>query len=85
MILSARISRCLPVLSLMKIVVNGEAQEVPEALTVQGLLQSMDLRTDRVAVEINLTILDRSDFSAWKLKDGDKIEILSFIGGGSHP
>ncbi len=67
----------------MKIVVNGEAQEVQEALTVQDLLQSMDLRTDRVAVEINLKILDRSDFSAWNLQDGDKVEILSFIGGGT--
>ena len=67
----------------MKIVVNGEAQEVQEALTVQDLLQSMDIRTERVAVEINLKILDRSDFPVWNLRDGDKVEILSFIGGGT--
>ncbi len=67
----------------MNIIVNGEPQDVQGTLTVEGLLQSMDLRTDRVAVEINLTILDRSDFPTWSLKDGDKVEILSFIGGGA--
>ena len=70
-------------IAFMNILVNGEAKDVEESLTVQDLLHSMNLRTDRVAVEINLKILDRSDFSVWNLKDGDKVEILSFIGGGS--
>ena len=67
----------------MKIIVNGDSRDVQETLTVESLLHSMDLRTDRVAVEINLTILDRSDFPTWSLKEGDKVEILSFIGGGA--
>lgn len=67
----------------MKIVVNGEQQEAEENLTVAHLLQRLHLRSEQVAVEINLTILDRNDFPTRNLHDGDKVEILSFIGGGS--
>lgn len=67
----------------MKIIVNGEEQERNSPLTVSNLLQALDLRTEHVAVEVNLTILDRSDFPAWNLQEGDKVEILSFMGGGS--
>ncbi|WP_342348802.1 sulfur carrier protein ThiS [uncultured Nitrospira sp.] len=68
----------------MKIVVNGEQREAEDPLTVAQLLETLHLRSDQVAVEINLTILDRGDFLNWNLHDGDKVEILSFIGGGSH-
>jgi thiamine biosynthesis protein ThiS len=67
----------------MKIVVNGEEQTYNVPQTVTTLLQRLNLRPEHVAVEINLTILDRSNFPTWNLKEGDKIEILSFIGGGS--
>ena len=67
----------------MKIVVNGEQREAVEPLTVAQLLETLHLRSEQVAVEINLKILDRGDFSNWNLHDGDKVEILSFIGGGS--
>jgi thiamine biosynthesis protein ThiS len=67
----------------MKIVVNGEQQEAEEPLTVAYLLQRLNLRSEQVAVEINLKILDRGDFPTWNLHEGDKVEILSFIGGGS--
>ena len=67
----------------MKIVVNGEQREADEPLTVAQLLQTLHLRSEQVAVEINLKILDRGDFLSWNVHDGDKVEILSFIGGGS--
>ena len=67
----------------MKIIVNGEEQEHTIPLTVANLLQVLDLRTEKVAVEVNLKILDRSDFPTLNLQEGDKVEILSFIGGGS--
>lgn len=67
----------------MNIVVNGEQREADEPLTVAQLLETLHLRSEQVAVEINLKILDRGDFLTWKLQDGDKVEILSFIGGGS--
>jgi thiamine biosynthesis protein ThiS len=67
----------------MNIVVNGEQHKAKEPLTVSHLLEQLHLRSEQVAVEINLKILDRSDFPTWQLRDGDKVEILSFIGGGS--
>jgi sulfur carrier protein len=66
----------------MTITVNGEPREVASDLSVGTLLQNLGLQTDRVAVEVNLKILDRSAFSSWILQAGDRVEIISFIGGG---
>ena len=67
----------------MKIIVNGEEHTYNAPLTVTILLQALNLRTEQVAVEVNLKILDRSNFPTWILQEGDTVEILSFIGGGS--
>jgi len=67
----------------MKIILNGEEKTYNTPLTVTVLLQELKLRTEQVAVEVNLKILDRSHFPTWNLQEGDKVEILSFIGGGS--
>lgn len=63
--------------------VNGETKPWRAGATVADLLQDLDIKTERVAVELNLEILDRAAFSHRPLKDGDRVEILSFIGGGS--
>lgn len=63
--------------------VNGESRAWRSGATVAELLQDLDIRTERVAVELNLEILDRAVFDQRLLKDGDRVEILSFIGGGS--
>jgi thiamine biosynthesis protein ThiS len=63
--------------------VNGESRAVGDGQTVAGLLRELDIRTDRVAVELNLEILDRKDFELRGLREGDRLEILSFIGGGA--
>ena len=64
--------------------VNGESLGVCEGQTVTALLLELDIRVDRVAVELNLEILDRSDFDTRSLREGDRVEILSFIGGGAE-
>lgn len=69
-------------LDTMQMQVNGEQRTVPDGVTVAGLLKELDIRPDRVAVELNLTILDRSEFDRRSLQEGDRIEIISFIGGG---
>ena len=56
-----------------------------EEMNVTGLLRDLQLNVERVAVEINLEILDRRDFDARMLEEGDRVEIMSFIGGGAHP
>ena len=66
----------------MQIQVNGESRQVHEEMNVTGLLQDLQLNVERVAVEINLEILERLDFDARTLKEGDRVEIMSFIGGG---
>lgn len=62
--------------------VNGQARTWCGGATVAELLQDLDIRTERVAVELNLEILDRAAFSQRQLKNGDRVEILGFIGGG---
>lgn len=67
----------------MRIMLNGEPREVTSDLSVFSLLQDLELQPDRVAVEVNLNILDRSQFRSSMLSEGDRVEIISFIGGGS--
>lgn len=64
--------------------VNGESRGVSDGQTVAALLHELDIRVDRVAVELNLEILDRNDFNTRGLREGDRVEILSFIGGGGE-
>lgn len=66
----------------IQIHVNGEARAWRVGGTVADLLNDLAIKTERVAVELNLEILDRKDFGQRGLKDGDRVEILSFIGGG---
>ena len=67
----------------IRIHVNGEPRDWRSGATVADLLRDLDITTERVAVEVNLEILDRGLFAQHRVKDGDRIEILSFIGGGS--
>jgi len=67
----------------IQIHVNGEAKAWRSGATVADLLRDLDIKTERVAVELNLEILDRAVFAHRPLNDGDRVEILSFIGGGS--
>lgn len=67
----------------MQIQVNGEPRTLAAGVTVAGLLTELDIRPDRVAVELNLDILDRGEFDRRGLQEGDRIEIISFIGGGA--
>jgi sulfur carrier protein len=66
----------------MQIQVNGLPRDCRPGSTVGDLLRELDIKTERVAVELNLEILDRKDFELRSLKEGDRLEILSFIGGG---
>ncbi|MBS0183236.1 MAG: sulfur carrier protein ThiS [Nitrospira sp.] len=67
----------------MHIQVNGQARSWRSGATVADLLQDLDIQTERVAIELNLEILDRAAFDQRQLKDGDRVEILGFIGGGT--
>ena len=62
--------------------INGESRSFPEDLTVTPLIALLGMKTDRVAVELNLEIVPRSRWDSTHLKDGDKLEIVHFVGGG---
>lgn len=66
----------------MKITLNGEERVLDSAQTLAGLVQSLGLDVRKVAVERNLEIVPRSSYGATNLGDGDRIEIVHFIGGG---
>jgi thiazole synthase len=67
----------------MRVTINGEAKEFPEPVTVRDMLASIGLDARKVAVERNLEIVPRSGYDATRLGDGDRIEIVHFIGGGA--
>lgn len=61
---------------------NGEKHVFNAAITVAGLLDALELEAKKIAVERNLEIVPKSQYSAIELRDGDKIEIVQFVGGG---
>jgi len=66
----------------MTIQINGERKEAQDGLTVAALVEQLDLKADRLAVELNLEILPREQWTRTALKDGDRLEIVHFVGGG---
>ena len=66
----------------MRIQLNGEAFELPDGETVAGLIGRLDLAGRRVAVELNLDIVPRSQHATTLLGDGDRVEVVHAIGGG---
>lgn len=67
---------------LMQLTVNGEAREVPDGLTVRGLVEHLGLTEGPVAVERNRDIVPRAEHASTLLAQGDVIEIVHFVGGG---
>ncbi|NMY35638.1 MULTISPECIES: sulfur carrier protein ThiS [Pseudomonas] len=66
----------------MRIQLNGESFELPDGETVAGLLARRELAGRRVAVELNLDIVPRSQHAETVLKEGDQVEVVHAIGGG---
>lgn len=66
----------------MKVTLNGKERDIPDRVSVQGLLEHLDLHPKRVAVELNLAIVKRAQFGETHIHSNDSIEILQFVGGG---
>ncbi len=69
----------------MQVTLNGEARQLDEGLSVRGLLVNLGLDPAKIAVERNLQIVPRSSYDQVALADGDRLEIVHFIGGGNAP
>jgi thiamine biosynthesis protein ThiS len=66
----------------MRLTVNGETLEASNAVTITELLNELRIEPHKVAVEVNLSIIKKADYSTFGLNDGDKVEIVNFVGGG---
>jgi len=66
----------------MFLLLNGEQREFPDGLTLAALVDHLGMKADRVAVELNLEIVPRTKWQDTKLKSGDRLEIVHFVGGG---
>lgn len=66
----------------VKVLVNGENREIPEGTTVAELVRLLGLPEGRVAVERNREVIPRSLHETLRLNEGDRLELVRFVGGG---
>ena len=70
----------------MKLQINGEARDFTDAaasFTLAALVEALGMKPDRVAVELNRNIVPRDRWSATQLTEGDQLEVVHFVGGGT--
>ncbi|HEY4765241.1 MAG TPA: sulfur carrier protein ThiS [Candidatus Sulfotelmatobacter sp.] len=70
----------------MKLQINGDERDfsdVPASLTLAALVAILGMKPDRVAVELNRDIVPRDRWAATLLKEGDRLEVVHFVGGGA--
>ncbi len=66
----------------MNIIVNGKNVQIEDNMTISDIVKMQNLSTTMFAVEKNLEIIPKSEYKSTRLNDGDKIEIVKFVGGG---
>ena len=66
----------------MVIHLNGEKKQVPDGLSVRSLLEHLEIKPERVAVEINEEIVRKATYGAVTVREGDRVEVVQFMGGG---
>jgi sulfur carrier protein len=68
----------------MRVTINGKQEEITDDVTVEGLLAARNIESpNMVSAELNGTMLKRSEFETQKVREGDVVEFLYFMGGGS--
>jgi len=66
----------------MKIIVNGERFDFPNSLNVEELIDYLGFQNQRIALEVNETIIPKSNHGAYILSNNDKVEVINAVGGG---
>ncbi len=66
----------------MQVRLNGELREIPDGLSVAGLLAHLGVKAPRVAVEVNEAVVTKDRYEAQRIGPGDSVEIVAFVGGG---
>ena len=67
---------------MIRITLNGVTREVPGQFDLESLLDHFELPSQRVAIELNGTVVRRADWPTAVVTEGDKIEVVHFVGGG---
>ena len=67
----------------MKLQINGEEREFQSPTTLADLVEGLGMKAGRVAVELNRNIVPRERWAETELSDGDRLEIVHFVGGGT--
>jgi sulfur carrier protein len=62
--------------------INGDDKETADGIVVSELINELGLKAERLAIEINRRIVRRADWPSTTLSEGDKVEIVHFVGGG---
>ena len=68
----------------VQITVNGKAMDVAEGLSIDALLVTLGVKREFTAVAVNREIARRAEFESFRLKDGDRVEVVRPMGGGSR-
>ncbi|HJZ67705.1 MAG TPA: sulfur carrier protein ThiS [Blastocatellia bacterium] len=68
----------------MSIIVNGKETQLPEGAAINDLILSLGLTAQRLAVELNGRIVRRADWDSTRISEGDRVEIVHFVGGGEE-
>tara|TARA_A100001011_G_scaffold400855_1_gene519965 strand:+ start:10466 stop:10666 length:201 start_codon:yes stop_codon:yes gene_type:complete len=66
----------------MYIVLNGKKFEIHKKDTIHHLLKKFDIKSSKVAIEVNKVVIPREKYRNFKLSEKDRVEIVTFIGGG---
>ncbi len=66
----------------MHLFINGDEKSFADSLSLAQLIEQLGMKGDRVAVELNREIVSRAQWAETTLKDGDRLEIVHFVGGG---
>lgn len=66
----------------MKLIINGESREFESICSLSDLVSQLGMKPDRVAVELNRELVPRAKWVSTRLSEGDKLEIVHFVGGG---
>ena len=66
----------------MQVEINGERRVLEEQITLVGLIEYLKLAPERLAIELNQKVVRRADWPLTPLNEGDRIEIVHFVGGG---
>ena len=66
----------------MTIIINGDIKEIPNSLNLEDVLSLFSLPSQRVAVELNKTVVPRREWDTTTVTENDKIEVIHFVGGG---